>query len=72
MATKKQKREQALAKRAKFDAEIKAEGLAALQRDREFQAAITEMFLQEAAAINARHRQILTEASLAGRIALED
>lgn len=39
MATKKQKREAALAKREEFMAKVKAEGLEAQRRDREFREA---------------------------------
>ena len=59
MATKKQKREAMAAKRAAFEAQVKADGLKALQRDREHQAAIESEIKTAAERINARHREIL-------------
>lgn len=59
MATKKQKREAALAKRENFLEEVRQQGLEAQEREQEFWKA-EENRLQEAAErINRRHRAIL-------------
>lgn len=59
MATKKEKREAALAKREAFLKEERERGLAAQKRDREEQAEKSRAAAAEANKINARHRQIL-------------
>ena len=59
MATKKQKREAAEAKRAKFEAEMKTSGLAAQNRDRAEQTVKQERMREEIESINQRHREIL-------------
>lgn len=48
MATKKQKREAALARRAAFEAEVRAEGLEAQRKDRERRAAETQRMWDDA------------------------
>jgi hypothetical protein len=62
MATKKQKREAAQAKREAFLAEVKADGLKAQERDKQHQQAEEERINQIAGDINARHRAILEAA----------
>lgn len=64
MATKKQKREAALAKREAEMAKIKAEGLAALQHDREYREAQRERIMEEAMIINQRHQEILNNETI--------
>lgn len=61
MATKKQKREAALAKRAAFEAEVKADGLKALARAKEHEAQVMAAYDQEIEKINRRHREILAK-----------
>jgi hypothetical protein len=61
MATKKQKRAAALAKREKFLAEVKAEGLEALRLDRERQARHSDLLSRKAEEINDRHSAILAK-----------
>jgi hypothetical protein len=59
MATKKQKREAAEAKRAAFEAQCQADGLAAQAADRARREARSLAMKEEAQRINARHEQIL-------------
>lgn len=59
MATKKQKREAALAKRAEYMEKIGASGLAAQQVDREERARMDAEFKKFADEMNERHRQVL-------------
>lgn len=54
MATKKQKRERGLAKREEYLAKVKAEGLEALRRDREYRAAKREALEASGKEINDR------------------
>jgi hypothetical protein len=59
MATKKQKREAALAKRAQFLAEVKARGLEAQVRDQEAQKEWRKDMAEVATQFNIRHKKIL-------------
>lgn len=59
MATKKQKRETALAKREAFLTEERAAGLEAQKKDREVRAAKEKRIQTAAAEINAKHRAVL-------------
>lgn len=59
MATKKQKREAALAKREKYMKEVKESGLAAQRRAHEIEEAQFESLKEYAGQVNARHREIL-------------
>lgn len=60
MATKKQKRAAALAKREEFMAEVEAEGLKALRLDRERREIHTDLVKRKVDEINARHEAILS------------
>jgi hypothetical protein len=64
MATKKQKREAALAKRAAFEAKWKAQGLAALEKSREDDAAERAMIRAQADRYNKRWRELLHQHGL--------
>lgn len=64
MATKKQKREAAQAKREQFLAEVKAEGLAAQKLDRTIQEKQREQTAQAAREINERYRAVLVRAGI--------
>lgn len=64
MATKKQKRQAALEKRAKFEAQVKAEGLLALKKAKEHEAKVKGIYLAEIEQINQRHNKILQDAGL--------
>lgn len=66
MATKKQKRAIAEAKRAEFEAQLKAEGLAALKRDREEWARKDAKIKETAHEINRHHNAILMESMWSG------
>lgn len=55
MATKKQKREAAQAKRAAFEAEVKADGLKALARAKKHEDQVRASYTEEAERIN-KHR----------------
>jgi hypothetical protein len=75
MATKKQKREAAEAKRAAFEAQLKADGLRAQKADQEHRQQVEASYREEARRINERHMQILAKASMeeleaAGRFAV--
>jgi hypothetical protein len=59
MATKAQKRAAAEAKRAAFEAEVKASGLRAQEEDRRVREARSQAMAEEIEAINHRHREIL-------------
>jgi hypothetical protein len=59
MATKKQKRAAAIAKREEFMAKIKGEGEKALRLDRERRAANSDLLSRKMAEINDRHAAIL-------------
>lgn len=61
MATKKQKREAALAKREKFLAEVRADGLEAQRLDQEAQEKQEQLMKAEADRINQRYRNILAK-----------
>jgi hypothetical protein len=61
MATKKQKRAAALAKREAFLEEIRAEGLEALRLDRERRARNTDAVKRKVEEINDRHAAILAK-----------
>lgn len=63
MATKKQKREAALAKREELMAKVKSDGLKAQADDKERQIAQAYSIREEAAAVNARYQRILDEAT---------
>lgn len=65
MATKKQKRAAAQAKREKFIAEVKAEGLEALRMDRERRASHSDTVKRKAEEINARYAAILAKHGIA-------
>lgn len=64
MATKKQKREAAQAKREQFLAEVKAEGLAAQKLDRTIQEKEKERAVRQAREINERYRAVLVRAGI--------
>lgn len=61
MATKKQKRAAGLAKREAYLAEVKADGLKALARSKEHEAAVRERAKTEAQKINQHHKEILAK-----------
>jgi hypothetical protein len=63
MATKKQKREAALAKRDEFLAEEKTRGLEALEADRRNKARAAELIREASRETNERYMRILTEAT---------
>lgn len=63
MATKKQKRAAGLAKREAFLAEVKADGLKALEADRVRQKERREIMEDAAREINAHHQSILGKAA---------
>lgn len=67
MATKKQKRAAALAKREQFMAEVKAEGLEALRLDRERRENLSDSISRKADEINARHAAILARHGIVRR-----
>lgn len=60
MATKKQKRAAALAKREEFLKKVKEEGLLAQQSDKAYQDKLVEELKEHAEEINIRHREILS------------
>lgn len=60
MATKKQKRAAALAKREAFEAEIRESGLAALARAKEHEKRVRASYAEAGAQINERHEEILS------------
>lgn len=62
MATKKQKRAAALAKREAYMAEVKADGLKALAASKERQKERKDAMTEAAREINARHEEILSKA----------
>lgn len=64
MATKKQKREAAAAKRKQFLADVKASGLEAQRLDHKRQEEEMEGLLEYAGRMNARHNEILRNADL--------
>lgn len=66
MATKKQKRAAAMAKREAFMAEIEASGLKALEEDRKRQEEEWARLVNEAQKFNPRHRDILKSAFVMG------
>ena len=66
MATKKQKREAALAKRQAFEEEQRLSGLEAQQRDREIRAAKSERRQSDAKKLNKRYNRILANARVKG------
>lgn len=61
MATKKQKRESALANREKFLAEVRAAGLETQRLDQEAQEKQEQLMKSEADRINQRYRNILAK-----------
>lgn len=66
MATKKQKRAAALAKREAYMAEVRADGLKALEEDRKRREEQRKKIVEEAMIINDRHRDILKSAFVMG------
>jgi hypothetical protein len=68
MATKKQKRQAALEKRAAFEAEIKRTGLEAQRQDHEHREAQAARSKEDAQRTNRRHKKILDGAQKSGRL----
>lgn len=67
MATKKQKREAALAKRAAFTEETRRTGLEAQKRDREERERREAKIMEEASQINLRHLNIIATQLIKGK-----
>jgi hypothetical protein len=63
VATKKQKREEALAKRAAFEEQVKADGLKALEADKKRQAERREAMTTAAKQVNEHYQGILDNAT---------
>lgn len=68
MATKKQKRLAAQAKREAFMAEVEAVGLAALKKSREMEEARREQAAAEAQKVNARVQSIMKSAYIMNQV----
>jgi hypothetical protein len=68
MATKKQKREAALVKRAEFDAQVKAEGLKALEHDRAYRAAQTSVYTPSNEQVDPHHSKIVETAAASASV----